>query len=280
MKLISLVKPGIVFGNTVTLSGGYFVGIKESNFSSLSFLASLFGMMLVIASGCVLNNYIDRDIDKMMERTRMRPSACGLVSLKFALNYAFLLGFFGFFLLYIGTNFITIVAALIGLLTYVVAYTLWFKRSTVFGTVIGAVSGALPPVIGYTAATGRLGSVAVVLFLILFCWQMPHFFAIAIYRLKDYADAEIPVLPLKRGVFYTKINMLVFIILYIAASIMLSVIAVNNIFYLITVVVLGFVWLLLSVQGFVVSDSIKWARKMFLFSIVSITLLSIAMSLP
>ena len=280
MKFISLVKPGIIFGNTVTLSGGYFVGVKASGFSTFGFLAALFGMMLVIAAGCVLNNYIDRDIDCLMERTKHRPSACGLVSLKFALNYAFLLGLFGFLLLFLGTNLITILIAFIGLIAYVVAYTLWSKRSTVFGTVIGGVSGALPPVIGYTAATGYFNHVAAVLFLILFCWQMPHFFAIAIYRINDYKAAEIPVLPIKRGIFYTKINMLVFVILYIAASIMLGIIAVDTFFYLISAVALGFIWLLFALQGFVAVDITKWSRKMFLFSIISITLLSIAMSLP
>ncbi len=91
MKFISLVKPGIIFGNTVTLSGGYFVGVKASGFSTFGFLAALFGMMLVIAAGCVLNNYIDRDIDCLMERTKHQPSACGLVSLKFCVKLRFLI---------------------------------------------------------------------------------------------------------------------------------------------------------------------------------------------
>ena len=131
MKLIKLIKPGIIFGNIVTLSGGFFVGVQD-NFSWTAFLSALIGMAFVIACGCVLNNYIDRDIDKLMTRTQKRPSACGLVSLQFAISYAFILGLAGLSVLFFGTNLLTVVIAIIGLFTYVVAYTLWFKRSSIF----------------------------------------------------------------------------------------------------------------------------------------------------
>ncbi|WP_119343068.1 heme o synthase [Facilibium subflavum] len=277
MKLVSLTKPGIIFGNIVTLCGGYFIGAK-GNFSAYTFSASLLGMAFVIACGCVLNNYIDRDIDCLMQRTKKRPSACGLLSLQFALSYAFILGVLGIFFLYVGTNLLTLVIALIGLFTYVVAYSLWFKRRSIFGTIIGAISGAVPPVIGYTAATNRFDVIAITLFLILFCWQMPHFFAIAIYRMSDYAAAKIPILPIKKGIAYTKINMLIFVMLYIIATLALTVVAPVHLLYLVAAVLLGIAWLYLSLQGFVVRDTLIWSRKMFIFSIVSITLLSIMMA--
>ncbi|MBK2123658.1 heme o synthase, partial [Fangia hongkongensis] len=248
-QLISLTKPGIIFGNVVTLCGGYFLE-ADGLFSWLSFLSVLFGMAFVIACGCVLNNYIDRDIDKLMSRTQKRPSACGLISLKFALSYAFILGVLGFLFLYIGTNLLTMLVAAIGLFTYVVAYTLWFKRSSTFGTIVGAISGAVPPVIGYTAVVNQFNEVAVVLFLILFCWQMPHFFAIAIYRKGDYKAANIPVLPLKRSMRYTKMNMMVFIVLYVAATLALSAVANTHLLYLASALIMGLVWLILGVQGF------------------------------
>lgn len=279
MKFISLVKPGIILGNTITLFGGYFVGAKNNNFSTLGFLSTLIGMVLTVAAGCVLNNYVDRDIDCLMERTKSRSSACGLVSLKFTLNYACILGFFGSVLLYLVVNLITVIIALIGLITYVMIYTLYSKRNNVFGTIIGGIAGALPPVIGYTAATGCFNHIAIVLFLILFCWQIPHFFAIAIYRIEDYKAAKVPVLPLKKGFFYTEVNMLIFVILYISSSIILNSITINAIFYLISIVILGFMWLLLTLQGFITNDTKQWSRKMFSFSIFSITILNTSMSL-
>ena len=278
MKLIKLIKPGIIFGNVVTLCGGFFVAV-EGNFSWSVFLSVLIGMTLVIACGCVLNNYIDRDIDQLMTRTQKRPSACGLVSLRFAVSYAFVLGIVGFMVLYFGTNLLTVFIAAIGLFAYVVAYTLWFKRSSVFGTIVGAVSGAVPPVIGYTALTNRFDLTAMTLFVILFCWQMPHFFAIAIYRKDDYAAANIPVLPLKRSMLYTKVNMLIFVLLYVVATLMLAVVAPVHILYFAIAVILGVAWILLCLQGFKTEYVLSWARKMFVFSIISITLLSIFMAI-
>ena len=274
MKYILFIKPGIIFGNIITLSAGYFIGIKNTDFDTLNFLTLLFGMILIIATGCILNNYIDRDIDYLMERTKYRFSVFGLVSLQFALSYAFILGFIGFFLLFIGTNTITILIALIGLIFYVIFYTLWFKRTTIFGTFIGGISGALPPVIGYSASTACLNYISGILFLILFCWQIPHFFSISIYWIKDYKIANIPILPLKIGIFHTKINILIFIILYIILNIVLNILIINNIIYLILIFILGLIWILLTLQGFIITDIKKWARKMFLFSIINITFLS------
>ncbi|WP_395947244.1 heme o synthase [Caedibacter taeniospiralis] len=278
MKLIKLIKPGIIFGNIVTLCGGFFVAV-QGDFSWITFLSVLIGMALVIACGCVLNNYIDRDIDQLMTRTQKRPSACGLVSLKFALSYAFILGIIGFATLYLGTNLLTLSIAAIGLFAYVVAYTIWFKRSSIFGTVIGAISGAVPPVIGYTAVSNQFDLAALTLFIILFCWQMPHFFAIAIYRKDDYAAANIPVLPLKRSMLYTQVNMLIFILLYVAATLMLAMVAYVHILYLAVALILGIYWLDLSIKGFKTDNASQWARKMFILSIVNITLLSMFMVL-
>ncbi len=277
MKHLSLIKPGIIFGNVVTLCGGYFLAVHSQGFYFFNFLASLLGMIGVIACGCILNNCIDRDIDKLMKRTKNRLLATDNVSVKTALLYAFLFGLSGFLLLYLGTNALTLFIAFIGLLAYVVAYTLWFKRRSVFGTVIGAVSGAVPPVVGYTAVTGQFDLVAFVLFLILFCWQMPHFFAIAICYSEDYANAGIPVLPLKRSMAYTKFNILIFVILFFLVTLLLPILGVTHLFYFITANLLGLMWIGLSVWGFFVDDDVAWARKLFLFSIMNITLLSIAM---
>ena len=278
MKHLSIIKPGIIFGNVVTLCGGYFLAVHSHGFHFFNFLASLLGMIGVIACGCILNNCIDRDIDKLMERTKKRLMAADNLSIKIALLYALVFGVIGFLFLYLGTNTLTTLIAFIGLLAYVVTYTLWLKRSSVFGTVIGAVSGAVPPVVGYTAVTGQFNLVSFVLFLILFCWQMPHFFAIAICYRDDYASASIPVLPLKRSMAYTKFNILIFTILFFLVTMLLPILGVTHMLYLITAGLVGIIWIGMSLWGFFVEDDKMWARKLFFFSIINITALSIAIA--
>jgi protoheme IX farnesyltransferase len=277
MKHLSIIKPGIIFGNVVTLCGGYFLAVHSHGFHFFNFLSALLGMIGIIACGCILNNCIDRDIDKLMKRTSKRLLATNNLSVKIALLYASAFGLIGFLLVYLGTNALTLLIAFIGLLAYVVTYTLWLKRSSVFGTVIGAVSGAVPPVVGYTSVTGQFDLVAFVLFLILFCWQMPHFFAIAICYSDDYASAGIPVLPLKRSMTYTKVNILVFILLFFLVTLLLPILGVTHLLYLITASLVGIIWIGMGLWGFFVEDDVVWARKLFLFSIINITLLSIAM---
>ncbi len=202
-----------------------------------------------------------------MERTKNRVLVKGLISGKIALLYATLLGIFGIMVLYRQTNLLTVVIALIGLFVYVVVYSLWLKRNSVYGTLIGSISGSVPPVAGYCAVT------------ILTFWQMPHSYAIAIYRLDDYTAAEIPVLPAKKGIPVTKIHMLIYIISFIIATLMLSLLGYTGYIYFTVVAILGLRWLWLSIKGFRTNDNKKWARQMFLFSIIIITLLSIMMSL-
>ncbi|WP_235602832.1 heme o synthase [Piscirickettsia litoralis] len=248
-------------------------------------------MSLVVACGCILNNYIDRDIDKLMERTKRRISAQGLISGKFSVLYASVLGILGSLILYFQTNLLTVITAFIGLFAYVILYTLWFKRSSVYGTTIGGIAGAIPPVAGYCAATNRFDSGAVILFAILFFWQMPHFYAIAIYRLKDYTAAKIPVLPIKKGIYYTKISMLVHIFAFTIVAAMPFLFGYTGFFYFLDAFTLGLIWFYFGLKGFSSNDKkasaqggallkdVTWARKMFIFSVVNITLLSVMMSI-
>jgi protoheme IX farnesyltransferase len=212
-----------------------------------------------------------------MERTKKRPSARGLISLKFAMVYALILGLIGLVTLYLGTNILTIIIAIMGLFTYVIAYSLWFKRKSIFGTLVGAISGAVPSIIGYTATNNRFDLVSLTIFIILFCWQIPHFFAIAIYRRDDYAAANIPVLPLERSMLYSQINTLIFTILYFIATIVLPLTTRMHSSYIIIACVSGIAWTVLSIKGFTTKNKGQWARKMFVLSILNITLLNVSM---
>lgn len=277
-RFLSLTKPGIIFGNLITVLGGFFLG-SRTNINYGILIATVLGISLIIASGCVVNNYIDRDIDKLMDRTKNRVLAQGLISGKTALLYAFILGILGILILSLKTNLLTVLIAILGLFVYVVIYSLWLKRRSLFGTIVGSISGSVPPVVGYCAVTNRFDLGAALLFLILTFWQMPHSYAIGIYRLNDYKSANIPILPVKKGIHTTKIHMFIYIILFIVATLLLSICNYTGWLYFVVAAALGFSWLYFSISGFKNLNNKIWARKMFLFSILSIMILSIMMSL-
>lgn len=272
-----LTKPGIIRGNIVSTVAGFLLASKgQVNFGL--FALTLGGISLVIASACVFNNYIDRDIDQKMARTKRRALVSGSISGRNALIYASILGVIGELILAVYTNWLTALIALFGFVMYVAVYGIWKRRSTL-GTLVGSISGATPPVVGYCAVTGRLDSAAVILFLILVFWQMPHFFAIAMYRLKDYAAAGIPVLPVKKGILTTKIQMLLYAFGFGIASVMLTVLGYTGRIYLGVALLVGISWTALCIRGFWVSDDSRWAHQMFFFSLISLTLLCATISI-
>jgi protoheme IX farnesyltransferase len=269
----NLTKPGIIYGNALPAIAGFLLASKDLVDWKL-FLAMLVGLSFVIASGCVFNNYMDRDIDGAMERTKNRALVKGLISPASALIFAGLLLFFGVIILYFHTNNSALFAALLGFFVYVFLYTP-LKRKTQFATLIGAVAGATPPVVGYTAALNRFDAGAVILFLILVFWQMPHFYAIAIYRIKDYRTTRIPVLPAIKSVWAAKIQMLLYVIGFIIAASMLTVFGYSGYLYLTVLILLGLSWLWVAIQGFKAANDQRWARKMFLFSLITLTSLCV-----
>lgn len=276
MRFFSVTKPGIIFGNIVTICGGFFLGSQYTiNFWLL--LSTLIGMSLVIASGCVLNNYIDRDIDRVMERTKNRVLVLGLMSGRTAILYAIILGIAGFAILYFTTNLLALSLAILGVVFYLIFYTLCLKRTSTYGTLIGGISGAVPPAVGYCAATNTFDAGAIIVFLILFLWQMPHFYAIAIYRLNDYKAAGIPILPLKKGIHYTKISMLLYIAAFLIVSVMPSVFGYTGMIYFAVALCLGLLWLGWGLLGLKSKEDTSWARQMFIISLIVITLLSFMM---
>lgn len=256
-------------GNTITAAGGFALA-SRGNIDYRLFFATVLGLIFIIASACVFNNYADRGIDKKMKRTQNRALVKGLISGPNALFYATILGIVGVIILAIFTNYLALLTALLGFFVYVVLYTFW-KRKSVHGTVVGSISGAVPPVVGYVAVSGRLDRGAVLFFLILVLWQMPHFFSIAIYRFKDYVAASIPVLPVKKGMQKTKINMLLYIIAFIFAASTLTIFNYTGYIYLAVVLLLSSIWLWQAIKGFSTNDDDKWAKQMFRISLFVIT---------
>lgn len=263
-----LTKPGIILGNLITFAAGFLLASKGViNF--WLFFATLTGLAFIMASACVFNNYIDRQIDKKMERTKNRALVTGLISGKRAIFFAIFLGILGALLLFLTTNLLTLLVAAIGFFVYVILYSLW-KCHTIYGTAIGSIAGAIPPVVGYCAVSNHFDLGALILFTMLVLWQMPHFFAIALFHFEDYVAAEIPVLPIKRGVFKAKIHMLLYIIGFIFAATLLTFFNYTGYLYLTLALSIGFLWLSLCLKGFKSDNHQLWGRQMFLLSLLMI----------
>jgi protoheme IX farnesyltransferase len=272
-----LTKPGIIYGNVLTAAAGFLLAAKgHVDFALLFF--TLIGTSLIIASACVFNNYIDRGIDNKMERTKQRALVLGTISARRALIGATILGIVGFAIIIVHTNWLVTLVGLIAFVDYIVFYGL-SKRRSVHGTVVGSISGAAPVVAGYVAVTNRFDVGALLLFLILVAWQMPHFYAIALYRAKDYAKAGIPVLPLKSGLRQTKLQIQLYIGLFIAANILLSVSGHAGLVYAVVMTLVGLAWLRRSWRPFTEATAETWGRQLFLFSLRVIMLLSLLLAI-
>lgn len=269
-----ITKPGIILGNLITVAAGFWLG-SRGHFDFILFLQTLIGITLIIASACVFNNYIDRKLDKNMSRTKNRALVIGLIKEQHAMIYGSVLGIVGLAILLFFTNLLTAAIAAFGFFVYVCLYSIW-KSRTVYGTAIGSIAGAVPPVIGYCSASGQFDSAAALLFGILVFWQMPHFFAIALMHLEDYKRANIPVLPVSKGIMQTKIHMLLYIIGFIPLAAMLTLLGYTGYFFLLLSTCLGLIWLGVCVKGLTSSNYQQWGRNMFRLSLVIITALCLA----
>ncbi len=266
-----LTKPGIILGNLITVAAGFLLASKGRIDFGL-FLATLIGLALIMASACVFNNYIDREIDEKMERTKNRALVTGLISGYSAILFAIFIGIIGNLILLLYTNLLTLMAADVGFFIYVVLYSLW-KCRTIYGTAIGSAAGAIPPVVGYCAVSDHFDVGALILFAMMVLWQMPHFFSIAIWRLNDYAAAKIPVLPINKGMLRTKIHMVFYILGFILAASMLTLFDYTGYLYLIVTISIALIWLGLCIKGFKSDDDQLWGLQMFRLSLLAITAL-------
>jgi protoheme IX farnesyltransferase len=276
-RYLSVTKPGIIFGNLIATVGGFLLA-SQGRPDWLLLVATLAGVSLVVASGCAINNCIDRDIDARMSRTRSRVIVTGAMSVRAALAHGLVLGVAGFACLALWTSALTVACVAFGFAIYVGAYSLWMKRSSVYGTLVGSLSGAVPPVAGYCAAAGHWDSGALIL-LVMFClWQMPHSYAIAIFRLADYEAANIPVLPVVRGISAAKRQIVLYILAFAMATLMLAAGGYAGHGYLIVACATSLWWLRMALAGKTAPDDRVWARQVFVFSIITITALSVSMA--
>ncbi|KMK77082.1 heme o synthase [Alkalihalobacillus pseudalcaliphilus] len=272
-----LAKQGIVTSNLITTFTGVFLAaIYTSTGLAANWQAALFAILgsgLVMAGACTFNNYIDRDIDPIMERTKNRPSVTGRFSGKHILTVGAIQSIIGLIFLSLTTATAAIIGA-IGLFIYVVLYSMWTKRTTTLNTIVGSFSGAVPPLIGWAAIDGSLHMYAWLLFFIMFFWQPPHFLALAMRRVDEYRAAGIPMLPVVAGFEMTKRQ----IVIYVAALLPVSLLLYPfGIVYTVVAAILGVGWLALGISGFKAKDDLKWAKQMFVYSLNYLTILFVLM---
>lgn len=273
----SLTKMGIVNSNLITTFAGFWLAIYFTNASFMAnweiFLLTIAGSALVIAGGCMMNNWYDVDIDPVMSRTKERPTVTGSISLNRVLAAGVSSTALGLILL----MFTTMEAALIafsGWFVYVVLYTMWSKRKYTLNTAIGSFSGAVPPLIGWAAVDPGLHTMAFILFLIMFIWQTPHFLALAMKKNREYNAAGVPMLPAVYGFEITKRQ----IVVYIACLLPLPFFMVSlNIVFLVVATLLNAGWLALGISGFFTKNDLKWANMIFIYSLNYLTILFLMM---
>ncbi len=233
-----LSKPLIVALLLVTTFGGLVAGGKAWPSPGLAFWTML-GGALAAAGSSALNQYIDRELDKNMQRTSNRPLAAGRMTAAEGLSYGLALCLISYYLLAGFVNFTAALLSLAGIFYYVIFYSVWLKKATVQNIVIGGGAGAIPPMVGWAAATGHLSLAAWILFLIIFMWTPPHFWALAIVRMKDYERAGVPMMPVVKGERETRLQILIYTFVLVGVTLLLPLINAAGRIYFISAIVLG-----------------------------------------
>ncbi|MFV9984675.1 MAG: heme o synthase [Francisella endosymbiont of Hyalomma asiaticum] len=271
-RYLQLAKPGIIFGNLITLTGGFLLAThREIGFEYLPlFVYVMIGVALMIASGCVFNNIYDKDIDNSMTRTQKRPLVTGDISIIQATIYGSLLLILSCLVLYYLVNLLTLWIIIIGFIVYVGVYTV-SKRLTIHATVLGGISGAIPPVAGYTAVVNALDYNALALFLILFFWQIPHSYAIAMLYMDNYSKVKLPMLPLVKGITYTKKIILFYLVLFVVSCALPGLLGSADLLSFVVCMLVALFWLYKSVLSYKKDTDRIFAKTVFKFSIIIIT---------
>ncbi len=266
---ITLMKPGVM--SLVVFTG--MAGMLVAEFAT-SYHINLFQQLLAVAcialgsgAGGAMNMWYDRDIDAVMNRTKKRPVPAGIIEPDDALAFGLFLAALSVMLMGLALNWVAGSLLAFAIFFYVVVYTMCLKRRTPQNIVIGGAAGAFPPMIGWAAVTGDISLQSFLLFMIIFLWTPPHFWALALYKNGDYERAGVPMMPVVRGAKYTKKQMLIYTWMLTACTLLLPLLGMaGNIYSLCTIVLDG--TFLLYVYKTLEDDSDKWPRKTFLFSIL------------
>lgn len=262
--LVSLTKPRLSSLVLFTMASG--IWLAPGSISPARWVAALLSTAGIVAAANALNCYLERDVDRLMSRTRNRPLPSGRMDPPIALWFALSLLAISLPALVLATNLLTGLLGLTALVLYVLVYTPMKARSYA-AMLVGAIPGALPTLMGWTAVTGSIDPPALVLFAILFLWQMPHFIAISLVRKDEYAAAGLKLLPLERGDDLSRAQMVAYLAVLIPVSLLLVPLKMAGVLYLVTALCLGLGFLAASLHGWHRRLGRAWAHKMFLLSL-------------
>ncbi len=273
----ALTKPRIIELLLVTTVPTMFVAARGLP-SVWLMCATVIGGTMAAGGANAFNMIIDRDIDRLMDRTSRRPLVTGALSVREAVVFASVLEVVAFLWLWLFANLLAAALAVSATAFYVLVYSLWLKRTSEQNIVIGGAAGAVPVLVGWAAVTGGLGLAPVILFGIIFVWTPPHFWALAIKYKEDYANAGIPMMPVVRNMKWVSLRILFYTLALFGLSLLFSPVADMGIFYLISACVLGIVFLWMSI-ALISKATVKKAMRLFHFSITYIVLLFSAISI-
>jgi len=270
-QFYELTKPKVVMLIMFTAVVGMF--LATSNMVPLdSLFFGTLGIGMAAAAGAAINHIVDREIDSKMNRTRKRPVATGHLTAPQALAFAVGLAAVSMLVLVQWVNALTALLTFASLIGYAVVYTVFLKHWTPQNIVIGGAAGAAPPVLGWTAVTGQVSPDALLLFLIIFCWTPPHFWALALYREKEYASAGVPMLPVTHGGWFTRLHILLYTLLLSAVAVMPFATRMSGWVYFVGAVALNAQFVLYATRLFL-SYSDALSRRVFVFSIQYLAML-------
>ncbi|HIF88806.1 MAG TPA: protoheme IX farnesyltransferase [Candidatus Thioglobus sp.] len=275
--LLGLCKLKVVALILLTAVVGMLLAVPYLPSLTLVIIASA-GIGLSAASAAVFNHIVDEKIDLQMSRTDQRPLPQGKVTRTQALIWAIFLGVVGLGLLLVYVNPLTAVLTFISLIGYAVIYTMYLKRATPQNIVIGGAAGAAPPVLGWTAVAGSAGiEYALLLFLIVFIWTPPHFWALAIHRVEEYRKVEVPMLPVTHGLEYTRVQILLYTALLFVVTLLPYLTGMSGLIYLASAVVLGLIFLGYAIKIYREPENPKIAFSTFMYSVNYLMILFVAL---
>ncbi|MGP4038451.1 heme o synthase [Gracilibacillus sp. D59] len=267
-ELKYLFKRFVLIANVLPAMLGFIMAARYYHISFedywVDFILLLVGSTVLVAGALTLNNWLEADVDKLMERTQNRPTVTGSLSLRAILILGISLSMVGQFLLLL-INIEVAIYGFMGWYTYVVIYTVWTKRKVTWNTHIGSLSGAVTPMMGWAVIDSALHVIPMSLFAIMFLWQMPHTYAIAIRKYDDYARSGLKMLPVVRGYQVTIRRTVIYIVLLLFVPLFLD--GFSSLFYLL-LTVLNIGWLAIGVSGFKVPSIKKWADLLFISSLI------------
>jgi heme o synthase len=279
-QFLQLTKPRVVSLIVFTAVIGMFLAVPADELLSARFwwsaVFATLGIALVAGAAAAVNCLVEQKVDAVMARTRARPLPMGAITSAETLAFSGLVGGAGLSILYVLVNPLTMWLTLGTFVGYAVIYTVLLKPLTPQNIVIGGASGAMPPVLGWAAVTGIISHDALLLFLIIFAWTPPHFWALALYRKQEYAKAGVPMLPVTHGDRYTRLHVLLYTVILVAATLLPFATRMSGMIYLVSAVVLGAIFLIYAIR-ICTAYTDALARRTFRYSIIYLSLLFAAL---